>query len=72
MEFRLHYSTAVNVFINDFPKGAPAIISTARLIMKNDIVELQQDYNAADHSKDLTERDFVYAILALLKTVTFI
>jgi hypothetical protein len=70
IDFWFPHSTAVNLFVNDFPKWAGAILSTARLSRKTDIVDLFRVHDAVEHSTDgtdLEERDIMYAILALLK-----
>jgi len=66
LDFRLHFPDSVMSFIKDFPKWTPGIIAAARLSHKADLVNLIREYDAQQHSSDLTLRDHTYAILALL------
>jgi hypothetical protein len=42
------------------------VIAAARLSRRTDIVELLRDYDSQEHSTDLTARDHLYAVVALL------
>jgi hypothetical protein len=66
INFRHHFPDAVNYFVNDFPKWTQGILTVARLSRKNDIVELLRDYDLQPHSAELTSRDTMYAVIALL------
>ena len=66
IDFRMHFPQAVTGFTDRFPEWAPGILAAARMSRKVGITELLRDYDAQQHSTDLTMRDHMYAILALL------
>jgi len=66
IDFRLHFPDAVNTFIDEFPTWARGVIAMARLSRKADIIELLRDYDSQEHPAELSLRDYLYALLALL------
>lgn len=66
LDFRLHYPDAGAHLVNEFSKWVPGIIAAARLSRRANLIELLREYDAQPHSPEPTERDFNYAILALL------
>lgn len=65
IDFRLYYPSAVNA-LNDYHKLVPGIIATARLSRKNNITELMREYDAQQHSGEVTPRDLLYSFMFLL------
>jgi len=66
IDFRLHFPDAVNNFLDEFSNWTRSLIAVARLSRKSDISELLRDYDAVEHSAELSLRDHLYALLALL------
>jgi hypothetical protein len=67
IDFRLHYPGAVGNFLTDFTTFTIAVIATARLSRKDDMVQLLPEYDSQRHSaSELSLRDHLYALLALI------
>ena len=67
IDFRVHYPDAIASFITALPKMCTAIIATARLSRKSDVVELVHQYDEVEHGGELNDRDHLYSLLALLR-----
>jgi len=67
IDFRVHYADAIASFTSALPKLCAPIIATARLSRKSDVVELVYQYDEVEHGGELTDRDKLYSLLALLR-----
>lgn len=67
IDFRLHYPTAINAFLTDFPGLAKGIIAAARLSPRTGVTDLLREYDSVEHSPNVTPRDYMFATLLLLK-----
>lgn len=67
IDFRVHYADAIASFTSVLPKLCAPIIATARLSRKSDVVELIHQYDEVQHGGELTDRDKLYSLLALLR-----
>ena len=67
IDFWVHYADAIASFSTALPKLCAPIIATARLSRKSDVVELVHQYDEVQHGGELTDRDKLYSLLALLR-----
>ena len=52
--------------MEEFPKLITGVIGTARLSCKTSLKKLVQDYDTQPHEPNISERDNIFAVLALL------
>ena len=67
IDFRLHFSHAVNSLFLTFPGLVNGVVAAARLSRRVDVVELLREYDSQQHALEPEDRDCMFALLLLLQ-----